>query len=184
MNNKIDYDNKVLEVRDLKQQFRISRKKGGKIYAIDGISFDVYKREVFGLVGESGCGKTTTGRTIIKLYQPTDGVVKFNDYPISQGYYENTKIIRRARVATKVKIREANPLKKLIFDEKSQYDHQKALLHKELKAAKKKYKASLIEANKDYIEYQTQLIQLKNRKESLLLITFFFLDFRYAFKHI
>ena len=166
MNNKIDYDNKVLEVRDLKQQFRISRKKGGKIYAIDGISFDVYKREVFGLVGESGCGKTTTGRTIIKLYQPTDGVVKFNDYPISQGYYENTKIIRRARVATKVKIREANPLKKLIFDEKSQYDHQKALLHKELKAAKKKYKASLIEANKDYIEYQTQLIQLKNRKDN------------------
>ena len=45
------------------------------VKAIDDISFDIYKGETFGLVGESGCGKSTTGRTIIRLYDATDGEV-------------------------------------------------------------------------------------------------------------
>ena len=71
----------ILEVRDLKKYFPI--KKGllsrtvGHVKALDGISFDVCTGEVLGLVGESGCGKTTAGRCILQLTPPTSGSVKF-----------------------------------------------------------------------------------------------------------
>ncbi|CAM3663531.1 ABC transporter ATP-binding protein [Mesobacillus zeae] len=66
---------KLLEIRNLKQYFNIG--KPNEVKAIDGISFDIYKGETLGLVGESGCGKSTTGRTIIRLYEATDGQVFF-----------------------------------------------------------------------------------------------------------
>ncbi len=74
----------VLEVKNLKQHF-ISGYGKNKIVvkAVDGISFNINKGETFGLVGESGCGKTTTGRSIIRLYDPTDGEVYFNGKLIS-----------------------------------------------------------------------------------------------------
>ncbi|MFT9427996.1 MAG: oligopeptide/dipeptide ABC transporter ATP-binding protein [Sporolactobacillus sp.] len=67
---------KLLEVKDLKKYFRISRKETLK--AVDGATFTIYKGETLGLVGESGCGKSTTGRTIIRLYEPTAGQVIFD----------------------------------------------------------------------------------------------------------
>lgn len=67
---------KVLQVKNLKKHFAIGRKANLK--AVDGISFDIFRGEIFGLVGESGCGKSTAGRTIIRLYEPTDGEVIFN----------------------------------------------------------------------------------------------------------
>lgn len=67
---------KILEVKNLTQQF-------GSIKAVDGISFDVYKGETLGLVGESGCGKSTTGRSIIRLYDMTDGEIKFKGEDIN-----------------------------------------------------------------------------------------------------
>ncbi|WDV48256.1 ATP-binding cassette domain-containing protein [Clostridiaceae bacterium M8S5] len=74
----------VLEVKDLKQHFTSGRGKNKiTVKAVDGISFKIYKGETFGLVGESGCGKTTTGRSIIRLYDPTDGEVYFNSNLIS-----------------------------------------------------------------------------------------------------
>lgn len=66
---------KLLEIKNLKQYFNMGQ--ANEVRAIDGISFDIYKGETLGLVGESGCGKSTTGRTIIRLYDATDGEVYF-----------------------------------------------------------------------------------------------------------
>jgi len=65
----------ILEVKNLCKYFYDGKKP---MKAVDNVSFQVYKGETFGLVGESGCGKTTTGRTIIRLYKPTSGEVLFN----------------------------------------------------------------------------------------------------------
>lgn len=74
----------VLEVKDLKQHFKSGFGKSKSIVkAVDGISFKIKKGQTFGLVGESGCGKTTTGRTIIRLYKPTSGEIYFNGELIS-----------------------------------------------------------------------------------------------------
>ena len=76
---------KLLEVKDLKKHFSV--KKGGlnkkqTVKAVDGVSLDIYKGETLGLVGESGCGKTTLGRTIIRLYEPTSGTIVYDGQPI------------------------------------------------------------------------------------------------------
>ena len=67
---------KLLEIRNLKQYF--NQGKPNEVRAVDDISFDIYKGETLGLVGESGCGKSTTGRTIIRLYDATDGQVIYD----------------------------------------------------------------------------------------------------------
>lgn len=64
---------KLLEIKNLKQYFNVG--KPNMVKAVDGVTFDIYKGETLGLVGESGCGKSTTGRTIIRLYDATDGEV-------------------------------------------------------------------------------------------------------------
>ena len=66
---------KLIEISDLKKHFHVSGKQTLK--AVDGVTFDIYKEETIGLVGESGCGKTTLGRTLTVLYDKTDGKVKY-----------------------------------------------------------------------------------------------------------
>lgn len=89
----------LLEVRDLKQHFPITsgsllQKQVGSIRAVDGISFDVYPGETLGIVGESGCGKSTTVRSIAQLYKPTSGSVVFNGIDLVKA---NQKTMLRAR---------------------------------------------------------------------------------------
>ena len=60
---------KILEIKNLNMEFRTGKHQTLK--ALNNVSFDIYKGENFGLVGESGCGKTTLGRTLIRLYDPT-----------------------------------------------------------------------------------------------------------------
>lgn len=71
----------ILRVKDLKMHFPIRRgvfqQQVGQVKAVDDVSFEVYRGETLGLVGESGCGKTTTGRAIIRIYEPTAGQVDF-----------------------------------------------------------------------------------------------------------
>lgn len=72
----------ILQVRNLKKYFPVTQgiilqRKIADVKAVDGISFDVRQGETLGLVGESGCGKSTTGRTILQLYRPTEGQVIF-----------------------------------------------------------------------------------------------------------
>ncbi len=74
-------NNIILEVKDLKLYFPIYRgliqRVVGHVKAVDGVSFFLREREVLGLVGESGCGKTTVGRTVLRLYDPTAGEIRY-----------------------------------------------------------------------------------------------------------
>ena len=65
----------ILKVKDLKKHFRVGR--GVYLKAVDGVTLEIQKGETFGLVGESGCGKTTVGRVLVRLYEPSEGEVLF-----------------------------------------------------------------------------------------------------------
>ena len=92
-------NNNLLEIKNLKMYFPITRgllrRKVGDIKAVDDISFAIRKNETLGLVGESGCGKTTTGRCILRLYQPTSGNIVFNGTDISSIPEKQVRPLRR-----------------------------------------------------------------------------------------
>ncbi|CAB4706929.1 unannotated protein [freshwater metagenome] len=79
----------IVKVENLTKHFPIkknalARRKAGNVKAVDGISFEIAPGETLGMVGESGCGKTTAGRTIIKLYEPTGGKIYFEGEDITE----------------------------------------------------------------------------------------------------
>jgi oligopeptide transport system ATP-binding protein len=90
----------ILQVQDLQMYFPITRgiifqRQVGAIKAVDGISFDLYKGETLGLVGESGCGKSTTGRAILQLHRPTGGRVVFEGKSLTETKGEELRRMRR-----------------------------------------------------------------------------------------
>ena len=90
----------LLRVVDLVKHFPITRgivfqKQVGAVHAVDGVSFEIKKGETFGLVGESGCGKSTTGRTILQLYKPTSGKVYYGDVDLTTLPSEEMRRMRR-----------------------------------------------------------------------------------------
>jgi len=119
---KKDYSNEevILSVRHLKQFFRF----GTGIYkynkAVHDVSFDIHRGEVLGLVGESGCGKTTTGRSIIKLYNPTSGSVYFEGHRVAAGTRWNEKEIKFNRMRAHSQIKDLEAKRK---DDLSALDH-------------------------------------------------------------
>jgi len=82
----------LISARNIKKHFEV---KEGTLKAVDGISFDIYPGETFGLVGESGCGKSTSGRTIVRLYEPTEGELFFNGQNIYNLSRQEMQEIRR-----------------------------------------------------------------------------------------
>ena len=100
-------NNIELSVRHLKQFFKFGYGKAAFVTkAVHNVSFDIKKGECFGVVGESGCGKTTTGRTLIRLYKATSGSVYFKGYRVVAGNRWNEKEIKWKRIKTKRKIKE------------------------------------------------------------------------------
>ena len=115
VNKKVTYlpelvDNNIeLSVRHLKQYFKFGHGRSAFITkAVHDVSFDIKKGECFGIVGESGCGKTTTGRTLIRLYKATSGSVYFKGYRIAAGNRWNEKQIKLKRKEAKKTIKELN----------------------------------------------------------------------------
>ncbi len=125
---KVNNNEILLSVENLKQYFKLGR--NSEVKAIDDISFDIKRGEVFGLVGESGCGKTTTGRSIIRLYNITSGNIYFNGQRICAGIRSYEDSIKEAKVNMKKANSEEKAKLQSFIDEqrelikKANFDHE------------------------------------------------------------
>ena len=143
----------LLKVEHLCQYFKLAPGVYNK--AVDDVSFDIKKGEVFGLVGESGCGKTTTGRSIIKLYDITGGDVYFKGVRVAAGTKIYSEKIAELKREYSAKIKAASP-------------EEKGSLQAELAAKVAEYKEKIKSAKKDAgecdKEYSRQLVAAVNEK--------------------
>lgn len=130
----------LLKVEHLKQHFKMGK---SVLKAVDDVTFDIKKGEVFGLVGESGCGKTTTGRSIIKLYDITSGNVYFKGQRICAGTGDSQERIKEARKAAKEKI--------ATYKREAKKDAKKAGYYKELITKENEAFAQLLAQEKEKI---------------------------------
>ncbi len=161
--SKIDYSEKVLTVENLKKYFYVGVGKNKLVVpAVDGVSFDIHKGEVLGLVGESGCGKTTTGRTIIKLYNPTDGRVTFNGVEIAAGFQTHLDNIEGIKAKLQEDIRLLQPNGKEIV-ELEQTNRIKIIgLEHELKELEYNHNINVRQIVKPNADYKDARYQAKN----------------------
>lgn len=89
-------DKKVLlKVEDLTKYFPIKGSAGPGVQAVEGVSFTIHQGETLGLVGESGCGKTSMGRTVLRLHEPTSGLLQYGDEVLFQGEYPFTRTMEQ-----------------------------------------------------------------------------------------
>ncbi|MDD3067641.1 MAG: ATP-binding cassette domain-containing protein [Acholeplasmataceae bacterium] len=159
----VDYSQKILEVKNLKKYFYVGVGKNKlKVPAVDNVSFDIHKREVFGLVGESGCGKTTTGRTIIKLYTPTDGTVDLNGIRIGAGYDSIVENIKKIKREAKEKILRLNPTSFKKYQINQEAEKSINFIKQDIDELKQKQIASTKELMSPIEKYADDLYQLKN----------------------
>ena len=136
----------LLKVEHLCQYFKMG--PGRELKAVDDVSFDIKKGEVFGLVGESGCGKTTTGRSIIKLYDITSGNVYFEGQRICAGTRSYKEAIRAARTAYREKVAALNKQKTEEIAQGADKAQAEALNKKLRAEAEEQYRTSVLENRK------------------------------------
>ena len=153
----------ILSVRNLKQFFFFgSGPSRTKLKAVSNISFDVYNGECFGIVGESGCGKTTTGRSIINLYEITSGSVYYRGYRVSAGDRWNRKEIKYTKIHLRQDLAKLNAEyngKIAALDvNRSDYQEKVEELEKQL------YKESELLKNKAFNIVETQKKKIKQIK--------------------
>ena len=176
-------DKKVLlRVEHLSQHFKLGKHT---LRAVDDVNFEIYKGEVFGLVGESGCGKTTTGRTIIRLYDATGGSVYFDGKRVVAGTFEYKMAIGQARMeyeatvrALKKELKELNTeenkekvdeINQKIAEAKEKFNAVKAENIEKIKAAKFDHN----NCNKEFAKFEVQKVEdkyqplLENKKAEL-----------------
>ena len=120
----------LLKVDHLCQYFRMGHKD---LKAVDDVSFEIKKGEAFGLVGESGCGKTTTGRSIIKLYDITSGDIYFKGQKISAGTRSYKDAISKARATAKQKIKALRAEKDVSSERAAEIDNEIEKINSELR---------------------------------------------------
>ncbi len=159
----------LLRVEHLCQYFKLGA--GQELRAVDDVSFEIRKGEVFGLVGESGCGKTTTGRSVIKLYDITSGNIYFKGQRICAGTRAYGDAVTAARREYRASVAEVK--KAIKADKKNGKTEVSAENAAKLKAAEEKYRAVLTEqtanirsarfddknCNKVYAEEQIKLVR-------------------------
>ncbi|HBO67079.1 MAG: hypothetical protein A2Y45_07505 [Tenericutes bacterium GWC2_34_14] len=162
-NSTVDYTQKVLEVKNLKKYFYVGVGKNKlTVPAVDNVSFDVHKREVFGLVGESGCGKTTTGRTIIKLYNPTDGSVDLNGIRIGAGFGGHVQNIKQIKLEAKEAILRLDPAKIRVYNLEVEAEKKIDYIKQDIVILKKKQKDEMKKVMQPVEQYAADLYQLKS----------------------
>lgn len=155
-----DYTNqeKILEVKNMRQYFSSGWGKNKVVVkAVHNISFDIYKGEVFGMVGESGCGKTTSGRTIIKLYNITDGDIYFKGVRIASGIRGKKIEIKKLRKEVSQKIDEYSQVVSDIKSEMTKQDESST----EYGAATQDLKNAKDELDKFIADTKARIAELK-----------------------
>lgn len=156
----------LLKVEHLEQYFKLGKKT---LKAVDDVNFEIYEGEVFGLVGESGCGKTTTGRSIIKLYDITGGSIYFDGSRIAAGINEYKEAIANAKNEYRKIAKDINQqlktasedekvsLSNKLADAKSKCDDVVAKNDEEIKKAKYDHK----NCDKEFAAHQVELVKEK-----------------------
>ncbi|MBE6548260.1 MAG: ABC transporter ATP-binding protein [Ruminococcaceae bacterium] len=146
----------ILEVENLCQHFKTPT---GSLLAVDGVSFSVKKGEVFGIVGESGCGKTTLGRTLIKIYDCTSGNVFLNNERICAGTLSYSKAIQDAHAAYKINVKSIKQNPHLdTLEKKKLIKNQKDILKSAVKSNKILYSSAKTDQNKHRAVKQIQMV--------------------------
>lgn len=156
----------LLKVEHLEQYFKLGKKT---LKAVDDVNFEIYEGEVFGLVGESGCGKTTTGRSIIKLYDITGGSIYFDGSRIAAGINGYKEAIANAKNEYRKIAKDINQqlktasedekvsLSNKLADAKSKCDDVVAKNVEEIKKAKYDHK----NCDKEFAAHQVELVKEK-----------------------
>lgn len=156
----------LLKVEHLEQYFKLGKKT---LKAVDDVNFEIYEGEVFGLVGESGCGKTTTGRSIIKLYDITGGSIYFDGSRIAAGINEYKEAFANAKNEYRKIAKDINQqlktasedekvsLSNKLADAKSKCDDVVAKNVEEIKKAKYDHK----NCDKEFAAHQVELVKEK-----------------------